>query len=132
MRRRRYRTRINGWALAALAASLLYAQPSVLTWHNDSARTGQNLQETILTPGNVNVSRFGKLFQLSTDGKVDAQPLYVPFLQIPGMGLHNTLFVMSEHGTAYAFDADTGTPLWFRSLLGTDETPSDNRSCSQI
>ncbi len=50
----------------------------VLTYHNDNARTGQNLHETILTPGNVNSSRFGKLFTIPTDGKVDAQPLYLP------------------------------------------------------
>jgi len=121
-----------GLAIAAFSAASLYGQASVLTWHNDNARTGQNLQETILTPANVNMADFGKLFQLAADGKVDAQPLYVPLLQIPGKGLHNVLFVMSEHDTAYAFDADAGTPLWSVTLLGSNETPSDSRNCSQV
>jgi len=121
-----------GLGIAAFSAASLYGQASVLTWHNDNARTGQNLQESILTPSNVNMAAFGKLFQLAADGKVDAQPLYAPGLQIPGNGLHNVLFVMSEHGTAYAFDADTGTPLWSVTLLGTNETPSESRGCSQV
>ncbi len=115
-----------------LLPAILPAQPSVLTWHNDNARTGQNLQETTLTPANVNVSAFGRLFVIQVDGKVDAQPLYVPALAIPQKGTRNVLFVATEHDSAYAFDADTGEQLWHVSLLGVNESPSDDRGCFQV
>ena len=46
----------------------------VLTYHNDVARTGQNLEEKILTLSNVNPNSFGKLGFLAVDGLVDAEP----------------------------------------------------------
>jgi hypothetical protein len=118
-------------ALLALPFAL-FGQTSVLTWHNDAARTGQNLLETLLTPTNVNAANFGKLFTLPVDGKADGQPLYVPSLTIPARGIHNVLFVVSEHDSVYAFDADTGASLWQESLLLNGEQTSDDRSCSQV
>jgi hypothetical protein len=111
---------------------LCEAQVNVLTWHNDNARSGQNLNETTLTPGNVNSSKFGKLFTLTVDGKVDAQTLYVASLRIRENGFHNVLFVVTEHDSAYAFDADSGAQLWHASMLAAGETSSDARGCSQI
>jgi len=64
---------------------------SVLTYHNDSSRTGQYLAETSLTPANVNSTQFGKLFAQPVDSYVYAQPLYVPGVAIPGQGTHNVL-----------------------------------------
>lgn len=104
---------------------------SVTTYHNDNGRTGQNLSETTLTTSNVNASSFGMLFVIPTDGKVDAQPLYLPSLTISG-GAHNLLFVATEHGTVYGFDADTGTKLWQVSTVASGEVPSDDRSCDQV
>src|SRR5437660_11313676 len=104
----------------------------VLTWHNDNARTGQNLSETILTPANVNFNQFRKLFIIPTDGQVYAQPLYVSNLTIPGNGVHNVVYIATEHDTVYACDADNGVVLWQVSLLKAGETPSDSRNCSQI
>ena len=80
---------------ASLLVSLLSAsaQVNVLTYHNDLARTGQNTNETVLTPANVNVSSFGQLFAHSVDGYIWAQPLYVHGLNIPGQGTHNVVFV---------------------------------------
>ena len=103
----------------------------VLTYHNDLARTGQYLAETTLTPANVNSTQFGKIAFLSADGKVDAQPLYAGNISIGGAA-HNVVYVATEHDSLYAFDADTHTELWHRSLLGSDETTSDNRNCTQI
>ena len=115
-----------------LIAAVFAASQDVLTQHNDNARTGQNLSETILTPSNVNSATFGRLFTLSVDGKVDAQPLYMSALAIPNNGTHNVLIVATEHDTVYAFDADTGTKLWSVSLLGSGETTSDNHGCNNL
>lgn len=104
---------------------------NVLTYHNDLARSGQNLNETILTPANLNSSSFGKIGFLSVDGLVDAEPLYASGLTVSG-ATHNVVFVVTEHDSAYAFDADTFTQLWKVSVLGANETASDNRGCGQV
>jgi hypothetical protein len=104
----------------------------VLTHHNDIARTGQNLTETILNPGNVTSAKFGKIGFYSVDGLVDAQPLYVSNVAVPGNGMHNILIVASEHDSVYAFDADSGTVLWQTSALQSGETTSDSRGCTQV
>ena len=97
----------------------------VLTYHNDNARSGLDSSETILTPNDVNASTFGKLGFMAVDGKVNAQPLYVAGVSIPGQGTHNVLYVATENDSVYAFDADTGAELWQVSMLGPGEVPSD-------
>ena len=84
------------------------------TYQYDNARTGQNLQETVLTTGNVNPAQFGKLFSYPADGQIYAEPLYVPNVSIPGNGSHNVIFVATENDSVYAFDADglSSVPLW--------------------
>ena len=91
------------------------AQVNVYTRSYDTARTGANLQETILTPANVNPTSFGKLFTVKTDGEIYAQPLYVSGLAING-GTHNVVFVASMLNTVYALDADNGTVLWSKNF----------------
>ena len=107
-------------------------QTDVVTYHYDKARTGANLSETVLTPANVNATKFGKIGFYSVDGKVDGQPVYLSQVSISGQGTHNVLYVVSEHASVYAFDADRGTTLWHVSLLGSGETPSDANNCGQI
>jgi len=119
-------------SVVSLSSVSLVAQQNVLTFHNDRLRSGQYLSETILTPSNVNSNTFGKLFQVTLDGKVDAQPLYVGGVVIPNQGVHNVLIVATENDSLYALDADTSMQLWKKSLLADGETPSDNRGCSQV
>jgi hypothetical protein len=129
-------------AAVALAGALIAsAQVSVTTNRNDNARDGQNLNETILTPSNVNSTQFGKLFSQSVDGMVYAQPLYVPSVAISGLGTHNVVFVATEHDSVYAFDADNNTginasPLWHSSFIdpakGVTTVPNSDVTCEQI
>ncbi|HEY1262688.1 MAG TPA: hypothetical protein VGF06_04140 [Terriglobales bacterium] len=91
----------------------------VLTYHGDNARDGENLNENTLAPSNVNSTEFGKLFAYAVDGQVFAQPLYVSHVEIAGKGAHNVVYVVTEHDTVDAFDADSGggAPLWSVSFI---------------
>lgn len=100
--------------------SVAHAQTSVLTQHNDNARTGANAAETTLTPANVNVTGFGKLFTRTLDANVNGQVLYIPNLVIGGV-TRNVLFAYTSNNannspsSVYAFDADdpnATAPLW--------------------
>lgn len=109
------------------------------TYHNDLARTGQNLDETVLTAGTVNKTQFGKLFSYSVDGYTYAEPLYVENLNISGQGTHNVVFVATEHDSVYSFDADglDSSPLWHRSFIDpqhgiTTVSTSDIGGCTDL
>ena len=122
---------LTAFGLWAAVSQPVEAATDVLTWHSDPARTGQNLNEKWLTHANVNATRFGKLFVISVDGKVDAQPLFVSALTIQG-GLHDVVFIATEHDSVYACDANDGSILWQKTMLLPGETPSDDRGCSQV
>ncbi|MDB5321008.1 MAG: pyrrolo-quinoline quinone [Phycisphaerales bacterium] len=101
----------------------------VLTWHNDQGRTGLNSGEVMLTPANVNASTFGKLFSYPVTGQVYAQPLYVSNLTIPGKGVHNVIFVVTQNNDVYALDANSNAGvgsgvLWHVNLGLAAATPN--------
>src|SRR5271156_1362659 len=68
----------------------------VLTYHYNVFRQGQTMQETTLTPSNVNFNTFGKINFFTVDGKVDAQPLFVNKQFISG-SLNDTVYVVTEN-----------------------------------
>lgn len=136
--------------ICAASSVGVWAQNNVTTQHNDIARTGANTNETILTPGNVNMTTFGKLFSQPVDGRIYTQPLYMPAITMgsgtPQAGTqHNVVYVATEHDSVYAFDADNNTganvsPLWKITLLdaahgaaaGATTVPNGNLSTSDI
>src|SRR5271166_629270 len=114
---------VTGILLLLLSISPFFGQTPVLTQHYDNARTGQNTNETILTPANVKPGQFGKLYSQTLDGMEAAQPLYVPRVFIPALNAtHNVVYVATQHDSVYAFDADdnqgsNASPLWQVNFL---------------
>jgi hypothetical protein len=117
---------------------------AVLTQRGDDTRLGWDSTETALTVHYVGGKDFGKRTAYPVDGKVYAQPLYVPGLTVQGRQ-HNVVIVATQHDSVYAFDADaTGAtppaPLWQVSMLRPGARPylaaSDriaaNRLCDSI
>src|SRR5665213_411672 len=111
----------GAWATPSKTFTTLASltQLPVLTYHYDNTRAGANINETILTPANVNTNNFGKLFTYNVDGYVYAQALIATNVTIPGKGVHNVLYVATENDTVYAFDADNyvPTPYWTNSFI---------------
>jgi hypothetical protein len=110
-------------SMSASATIAVTDLTGVFTNHNDSARTGQNLQEYALTTGTVNSSTFGPLFTCPVDGYIYAAPLYVANFEIGGQ-TRNVVFIATENDTVYAFDADSPScvQLWTRSFLSSGVT----------
>lgn len=97
-------------------------QQNFTTYHYDNLRSGQNLHETTLTSANVNQNTFGKLFSQPVDGQIYGAPLVVQNVEIPGKGMHNVVYVVTENDSVYAFDANSNTgtnsaPLWQVSFI---------------
>ncbi len=118
-----------------LFSSVALSQVQVVTQHNDVSRTGANTSETLLTPANVNVNSFGKLFTQSVDGLVVGQPLYLSGVQFPNGSTHNVVYVATQHDSVFAFDGDSNqAPLWSVSFInpaaGITTVPMSDYGCS--
>ena len=127
----------NAATLTVSSPTSVSSNVDVTTYHYDNFRTGQNGNEAILTTSSVNASKFGLLGSFMVDGKVDAQPLYLSNVAIPNKGNKNVLYVVTEHDSVFAFDADsvsgsTSRFLWMTSVLQPGETTSDPHNCGQV
>ena len=121
--------------LLGFAVTVSRVAADVLTFHNDSSRTGLNPNEIALTPSNVNAASFGLKANPLVDGQVYAQPLYASSVPVTEGGVQtraNLLIVATENDSVYAFDADSMTQVWKTSLLGAGEIPADDRGCGII
>src|SRR5690348_8949359 len=138
-----WRCRVTNLLVVALTcyAGSVSAAVNVLTYHNDNARTGQNTNETILTPAMVCSANFGKIFSHPVDGEVYAQPLVVTQVNIPSKGLHNVVYIATEHDSVYAFDADNdagpnAAPLWQVSFInpaaGVSTVSANDIACTDV
>jgi hypothetical protein len=121
---------LASYSLVAFAQAS--AATTVVTNHNDPARTGANSAESVLTQSNVAPGQFGKLFSLPVDGVIYAQPLFVEGINIPGQGIHNVLYVVTQNNSVFALDADGNStqPFWTKNLgnaVWTSQIPGDNR-----
>jgi hypothetical protein len=112
---------------AGAAVTTITIGGNVLTQHNDTARTGLNAEEKLLTPSLVGSGHFGKLYARDVDGQVYAQPLYVSDLDGK-----NVVFVATEHNGIFAFDADSASaaPLWNRNL--GPSVPAADTQCGDL
>ena len=109
----------------------------VVTYHYDNQRSGENLKETTLNPGNVNSATFGKVGEFAVDGQIDGQTLFLSQLGIPGQGNKDVLYVATENDTVYALDAQSisgssATILWKTSVLPGGESPATSLPCGNI
>ncbi len=118
-------------SLAVTTAVPTATNVDIVTYHDDVARTGLNPNETALTPSDVTSSSSDSCAHLPSTRLVDGQPLYLANLSVAGQA-QNVVFAVTEHDSVYAFNADTGSQLWKRSVLGTNETTSGDHDCSQI
>jgi hypothetical protein len=126
--------------VSGAATAYLVAYAGIYTNKNDNSRTGQDLQETVLTPQNVNVNTFGKLFSFPIDGQVQGQPLYVANVYIPTplngtAGYHNVVYFGTANDSVYAYDADgkvPAGPLWMDSFIDPPSVVPVPGSCVMV
>ena len=109
----------------------------VFSWRNDTMLSGIDSQEKILTPAaitNGSNTVFGKVAACSVDGEVYAQPLYVPNVSIVAAGVHNVVFVATEHDSVFAFDANASPcqMLWQTSFLNSVQGVTTVPACYMI
>ncbi len=111
---------------------------NVLNYHGDTGSTGLNSAEVNLTPANVKVGSFGKIFTTMVDGQIYAEPLIDTGVTIAAGvnttagagGVHDVVFVSTQNDTIYAIDSSAagGAVLWKRSFLSTSNSGGDQNN----
>jgi len=86
----------------------------VTTRSYNSARTGANLEETVLTPHTLARNLMVKKLSLHVDDdpRLEAQPLYIPGIKMNDGKVHDVIYVATMANNIWAFDANDGAPIW--------------------
>src|SRR5260370_39984057 len=100
----------------------------VSTQHNDNHRTGAYLNERRITVMSLHTRGMSRKYEISLGSGVDTQILYVPNLALkPGSAkrttFHNVAYVSTVGNQVFAFDVDTGAPLWPALSLSSNNRP---------
>ena len=107
----------------------------VYTYHNDAARTGQNLQDGRSLPPPSAAAPSASSGRARSMATSMPQPLYIASLPIAG-GTHNVVILATQHDSVYAFDADNPgcVTYWHASLLagGAASIPQSDTGCADI
>ena len=91
------------------------AKQAVLTRSYDNNRTGANINEQTFTPEALRTRGLRKAFSLKLEGddpNIEAQPLYVPAVQMGDGNKHDVVYLFSMSNNVRALDANTGAQLW--------------------
>jgi outer membrane protein assembly factor BamB len=101
-------------AVPTLAARTAPAAASVsaynwLQFNGDSAHSGNNSAEAIITAGNV--SNLKLLYQVNLLGTADGAPVYLSSVATAG-GTRPVVYVTAKDGHIQALDALTGASIW--------------------
>lgn len=106
------------------------------TYHNDNLRTGWNRREVALTTTTVASPSFGPLFFVPMDGLTFMQPLVASNESTPTQGVHNLLIAGTNNDTLFAYDADTGAPVWQTTFVnpsaGVTAVPLSFTGCDNV
>ena len=111
-----------------------HSQVDVLTQHNNNARTGANLVETTLTPGNVSTVQFGMLFKRILDDHLIRSRWSSLVIQVNG-GTRDIVYVTTVNNSVYAFhdnDADAVLPIWHVNFGTPADVHSADFGCLDI
>jgi hypothetical protein len=126
------------WFVLTISVGNIFctAQTSVLTWHNDNWRTGQNNQETTLTTTLVgNKNQFGKVCTATLNGalggKIQAQPLVVANVKIGTITYASIAYVVTNTDAVWAID-NTCAMRKNAQLLPNQATGETPANCNDI
>jgi hypothetical protein len=107
-------------ALCVLWAAAAAQNVNVVTWQNDTHRTGNYSRESTLSYTNLGVKTFGRLCTAQLDGQVYAQPLILTNVTFTGYTQPQIVaYVTTQNDTVYAISAASTNTAPLCKVLGS-------------